>query len=183
MMFDHYKISDTDGRVVGHLRPPEVHPAQKRSPLIQKWDEGIIAMRKYPSEEILVHPRQFRRLDWVTSPIQPKCTENAETIACAVHPRHGSEGDRLGDKPNPFVPAVNDNGKSDFFFAKKKVPVPKEKIRTEAKVTTIDGQPKVSVSVTIPSSKVQRCECQMNGNESFSIARQTKFFQRQTRKE
>ena len=53
MMFDHYKISDTDGRVVGHLRHPEVHPAQKRSPLIQKWDERIIAMRKYPSEEIL----------------------------------------------------------------------------------------------------------------------------------
>ena len=84
MMFDHYKISDTDGRVVGHLRPPEVHPAQKHSPLIQKWDEGIIAMRKilenldleqFEKSELLkqllalyIQDTIQKAIDWVTSP-------------------------------------------------------------------------------------------------------------------
>ena len=53
IVFDHFKISDTDGTVLVPLRPRGSRAQKRQSAVlgIHKWDERIILMSKYPDEE------------------------------------------------------------------------------------------------------------------------------------
>ena len=87
MVFDHLKISDTDGAILDISDLPKVeHRNDIGQSFDPRWDETVIAMRNKPGDEVLEN-LYFRQLDQALS---------AQPVASFVHTGQCSEMESKG---------------------------------------------------------------------------------------